>query len=117
MYGPKADAAGESGCRPESPHFRRHRRNGLRGIVPRGQPCGHLYAERKQSEPGSVIKSCGDKVTGSLISERGVRVLPAALHRRAYVRLQALDAGDKLDFVRLTPAHRLEHPHADQYRA
>jgi proteic killer suppression protein len=55
-----------------------------------------------------VIKSFADKATAALFSGRRVRRLPPDIHRRAYGKLQALDAADTLDFLRVPPANRLE---------
>jgi toxin HigB-1 len=61
-----------------------------------------------------VIKSFADKATAALFSGRRVRKLPADIHRRAYAKLQALDAADTLDFLRVPPANRLEQLHRDR---
>jgi proteic killer suppression protein len=37
-----------------------------------------------------------------------VRSLPPGIHRRAYAKLQALDAADTLDFLRVPPSNRLK---------
>jgi proteic killer suppression protein len=43
-----------------------------------------------------------------------VRRRPAAIHRRAYAKLQALDAADTLDFLRVPSANQLEQLHGDR---
>jgi proteic killer suppression protein len=55
-----------------------------------------------------VIKSFADKATAALFAARRVRTLPSEIHRRAYAKLQALDAADTLDFLRVPPSNRLE---------
>jgi len=55
-----------------------------------------------------VIKSFADKATAALFSGRRLRSLPSDIHRRAYAKLQALDAADTLDFLRVPPSKRLE---------
>jgi proteic killer suppression protein len=57
---------------------------------------------------GPVIKSFADKTTAALFAGHRVRSLPPDIHRRAYVKLQVLDAADSLDFLRLPPSNRLE---------
>jgi proteic killer suppression protein len=61
-----------------------------------------------------VIKSLADKATAALFSGRRVRKLPADIHRRAYAKLQALDATDTLDFLQVPPANRLAQLHGDR---
>ena len=61
-----------------------------------------------------MIKSFADKATAALFSGRRVRSLPPEIHRRAYVRLQVLDAADTLDFLRLPPSNRLEQLRGDR---
>ena len=55
-----------------------------------------------------MIKSFADKVSAALFAGRRVRRLPPDIHRRAYAKLQALDATDTLDFLRVPPSNRLE---------
>jgi proteic killer suppression protein len=43
-----------------------------------------------------------------------VRRRPADIHRRAYAKLQALDAADTLDFLRVPSANQLEQLHGDR---
>jgi toxin HigB-1 len=61
-----------------------------------------------------VIKSFADKATAALFSGRRVRGLPPDIHRRAYAKLQALDAADTLDFLRVPPSNRLEQLRGDR---
>lgn len=44
-----------------------------------------------------------------------MRSLPPDIHRRAYVKLQALDAADTLDFLRVPPSNRLEQLRGDRH--
>ena len=62
----------------------------------------------------SVIKSFADKATAALFSGRRVRRLPPDIHRRAYAKLQALEAADTLDFLRVPPSNRLEQLRGDR---
>ncbi|SDX27049.1 type II toxin-antitoxin system RelE/ParE family toxin [Thiocapsa roseopersicina] len=55
-----------------------------------------------------MIKSFADKATAALFCGRRVRRFPPDIHRRAYAKLQALDAADTLDFLRIPPSNRLE---------
>ncbi|MFY9973706.1 MAG: type II toxin-antitoxin system RelE/ParE family toxin [Chromatiaceae bacterium] len=55
-----------------------------------------------------MIKSFADKVTAALFVGRRVCTLPSEIHRCAYAKLQALDAADTLDFLRVAPSNRLE---------
>lgn len=55
-----------------------------------------------------MIKSFADKPTAALFAGHRVRSLPPDVHRRAYVKLQVLDAADSLDFLRVPPSNRLE---------
>jgi proteic killer suppression protein len=43
-----------------------------------------------------------------------VRGLPLDIHRRAYAKLQVLDAADTLDFLRVPPSNRLEQLRGDR---
>jgi proteic killer suppression protein len=43
-----------------------------------------------------------------------VRSLPPDIHRHAYAKLQALDAADTLDFLRVPPSNRLEQLRGDR---
>lgn len=43
-----------------------------------------------------------------------MRGLPPDIHRRAYAKLQVLDAADTLDFLRVPPSNRLEQPRGDR---
>jgi proteic killer suppression protein len=61
-----------------------------------------------------VIKTFADKATAALLSGRRVRSLPPDIHRRAYAKLQALDAADTLDFLRVPPSNRLEQLRGDR---
>ena len=61
-----------------------------------------------------MIRSFADKVTAALFSGLHVRSLPPDLHRRAYAKLQALDAADTLDFLRAPPSNRLEQLRGDR---
>ncbi len=61
-----------------------------------------------------MIKSFADKATAALFSGRRVRSLPPEIHRRAYAKLQALDAADTLDFLRVPPSNRLEQLRGDR---
>lgn len=61
-----------------------------------------------------MIKSFADKATAALFTGRRVPRLPPDIHRRAYAKLQALDAADTLDFLRVPPANRLERLHGDR---
>jgi proteic killer suppression protein len=61
-----------------------------------------------------VIRSFGDKVSAALFLGLRVRSLPPDLHRRAYAKLQALDAADTIDFLRLPPSNRLERLRGDR---
>jgi proteic killer suppression protein len=80
----------------------------------RKQHYRRLYAERNAYYPWLVIKSFADKVTAALFSGRRVRSLPPDIHRRAYAKLQALDAADTLDFLRVPPSNRLEQLRGDR---
>lgn len=55
-----------------------------------------------------MIKAFADRASAALFSGRRVRRLPADIQRRAYAKLQALDAADTLDFLRVPPSNRLE---------
>ena len=61
-----------------------------------------------------MIKSFADKATAALFSGRRVRRLPPDIHRRAYAKLQALDAADTIDFLRVPPSNRLEQLRGDR---
>ena len=61
-----------------------------------------------------MIKSFADKATAALFSGRSVRSLPPDIHRRAYAKLQALDAADSLGFLRVPPSNRLEQLRGDR---
>jgi proteic killer suppression protein len=61
-----------------------------------------------------VVKSFADKVSAAVFSGRRVRSLPPNIHRRAYAKLQALDAADTLDFLRVPPSNRLEQLRGDR---
>ncbi|WP_058554864.1 type II toxin-antitoxin system RelE/ParE family toxin [Thiohalocapsa sp. ML1] len=61
-----------------------------------------------------MIKSFADKTTAALFLGRRVRRVPPEIHRRAYAKLQALDAADTLDFLRVPPSNRLEHLRGDR---
>ncbi len=61
-----------------------------------------------------MIRSFADKATAALFSGRPVRSLPPDIHRRAYAKLQALDAADTLDFLRVPRANRLEQLSGDR---
>ena len=61
-----------------------------------------------------MIKSFADKATAALFSGRRVRRLPPDIHRRAYAKLQALDAADTLDFLRVPSSNRLERLRRDR---
>jgi len=61
-----------------------------------------------------VIKSFADKATAALFSGRRVRSFPPDIHRRAYAKLQALDAADTLNFLRVPPSNRLEQLRGDR---
>lgn len=61
-----------------------------------------------------MIKSFANKTTAALFSGCRVRSLPPDIHRRAYAKLQALDAADTLDFLRVSPSNRLEALHGDR---
>ena len=61
-----------------------------------------------------MIKSFADKATAALFLGRRVRRLPPGIHRRAYAKLQALDAADTLDFLRVPPSNRLERLRGDR---
>ncbi len=61
-----------------------------------------------------MIKSFADKATAALFCGRRVRSLPHDIHRRAYAKLQALDAADTLGFLRVPPSNRLEQLRGDR---
>lgn len=61
-----------------------------------------------------MIKSFADKATAALFSGRRVRHLPPDMQRRAYGKLQALDAADTLAFLRVPPSNRLEQLRGDR---
>lgn len=61
-----------------------------------------------------MIKSFADKATAALFSGRRVRTLPTEIQWRAYAKLQALDAADRLDFLRVPPSNRLEQLRGDR---
>lgn len=61
-----------------------------------------------------MIKSFADKATAALFSGRRVRGLSPDIHRRAYAKLQAIDAADTLDFLRVPPSNRLEQLRGDR---
>lgn len=61
-----------------------------------------------------MIKSFADKATAALFSGLRARSLPPDMHRRAYVKLQALDAAETLDFLRVPPSNRLEPLRGDR---
>lgn len=61
-----------------------------------------------------MIKSFADKTTAALFSGHRVRRLPPDIQRRAYAKLQALDAADSLDFLRVPPSNRLEALRGDR---
>lgn len=67
-----------------------------------------LYAKRNAYYPCRVIKSFANKATAALFAGRRVRSFPPDIHRRVYAKLQALDAADTLDFLRVPPSNRLE---------
>ena len=73
-----------------------------------------FYEERNTYYPRQVIKSFADKTTAALFSGRRVRSFPPDIHRRAYAKLQALDAADTLDFLRVPPSNRLEKLRGDR---
>ena len=58
-----------------------------------------------------MIKSFADKATAVLFSGRRVHSLPPDILRRAYTKLQLLDAADTLGFLRVPPSNRLEQLH------
>jgi proteic killer suppression protein len=55
-----------------------------------------------------VIRSFADKTTAALFAGHRVRGLPPEIQRRAYAKLQVVDAADGLDFLRVPPGNRLE---------
>jgi proteic killer suppression protein len=61
-----------------------------------------------------VIKSFADKANAALFSGRRVRGLPPDIHRCAYAKLQAIDAADTLDFLRVPPSNRPEQLRGDR---
>jgi len=61
-----------------------------------------------------VIKSFANKATASLFSGRRVRSFPPDIHRRGYAKLQAQDAADTLDFLRVPPSNHLEQLRGDR---
>ena len=75
---------------------------------PRRQRFSELYVRRNKHYSLPVIKSFADKATAALFSGLRVRSLPPDIHRRAYVKLQSLDAAETLDFLRVLPSNRLE---------
>ena len=64
--------------------------------------------------PLRVIMIFADKATVALFSGHRVRSFPPDIHRRAYAKLQALDAADTLDFLRIPPSNRLEQLSGDR---
>jgi proteic killer suppression protein len=55
-----------------------------------------------------VIRSFADKRTAALFAGHAVRGLPSQLQRRGRAKLQALDAAQRLDDLRIPPGNRLE---------
>lgn len=67
-----------------------------------------LDALRHTDYAWRVIRSFADKTTAALFTGRRVRRLPPDIQRRAYAKLQLLDAADTLDFLRVPPSNHLE---------
>ena len=61
-----------------------------------------------------MIQSFADKATAALFTGRRIRGFPPDIHRRAYAKLQALDAADTLDFLRVPRSNRLEPLRGDR---
>lgn len=55
-----------------------------------------------------MIKSYRDKDTERIATGRNSRRLPAAIQRRARMRLERIDAAVELEDLRVPPSHRLE---------
>ena len=55
-----------------------------------------------------MIKSFADKRTAALFAGHAVRGLPQQIQGRARAKLQALDAAQRLDDLRVPPGNRLE---------
>lgn len=61
-----------------------------------------------------MIRSFADKPTAALFLGHRVRSFSPDIQRRAYAKLQALDAADTLDFLRVPPSNRLEQLRGDR---
>ena len=55
-----------------------------------------------------MIRSFADKRTAALFAGYAVKGIPHQLQRRAGAKLQALDAANRLDDLRIPPGNRLE---------
>ena len=55
-----------------------------------------------------MIKTFADKETGKLFQRQRSRFLPVDIQRKARIKLEILDATEKLDDLKVPPGNRLE---------
>ena len=61
-----------------------------------------------------MIKTFADKGTEKLFQRQSTRSLPVDIQRKARMKLEILDAAEKLDDLRVPPGNRLEKLSGDR---